>query len=46
MTVPMVSPGEFGPGVDQGDDVHLLSPYLFPVSDLNPMCPSKGSFKV
>jgi hypothetical protein len=34
-------PWEFGLGVDQGDDVHLLAPYLFPVSDLNAMRPSR-----
>jgi hypothetical protein len=32
-------PWEFGSGVDQGDDVHLLASCLFPVSDLNAMRP-------
>ena len=28
-------PWEFGSGVDQGDDVHVLASYLFPVSDFD-----------
>ena len=32
-------PWEFGSGVDQGYDVHVLTSYLFPVSDLNAIRP-------
>jgi hypothetical protein len=47
MTVPMGLSWEFGPGVDQGDDVHLLASYLFPVKRFERDASiAKGRFKV